>query len=300
MTLIRERRQQRALRLSVPEPVAPLWHCASSSSSPSSSGSMNSPVIENLSDLEKLAVLGHGNGGTVYKVRHRLTMEVYALKVIRFGEDAGGAAKVQQQATHEGEILKLVDSRFVVRCYGVLDSALDDGGDMYFVMEYMATGSLQDVLCARRRLSETTISLVARSVLEGLRYLHGIQIVHRDIKPSNLLINCRGAVKIADFGVSRIVADTIEECDSCVGTCAYMSPERVDPERWDGDYSDGFAADVWSLGVVVLECHVGCFPLIPPGQKADWATLVFGICLGEKMEMPESASPEFHDFFNKT
>ncbi|KAK2976389.1 hypothetical protein RJ640_008099 [Escallonia rubra] len=243
MTLIRERRQQRALRLSVPEPVAPLRHYTysssssslSSSSSPSSSGSMNSPVIENLSDLEKLAVLGHENGGTVYKVRHKLTMEVYALKIIRFGEDAGCAAKVQQQATHEGEILKLVDSRFV--------------------------------------------------------------IVHRDIKPSNLLINGRGEVKIADFGVSRVVAaDTIEECDSCVGTCAYMSPERVDPERWDGDYSDGFAGDVWSLGVVVLECHVGCFPLIPPGQKADWATLVFAICLGEKMAMPESASPEFHDF----
>ncbi|KAK3029888.1 hypothetical protein RJ639_038511 [Escallonia herrerae] len=187
---------EHATKISVPEPVAPLRHYASSSSSssssPLSSGSMNSLVIENLSDLEKLAVLGHGNGGTVYKVRHRLTMEVYALKVIRFGEDAGCAAKVQQQATHEGEILKLVDSRFVVRCYGVLDSALDDGGDMYFVMEYMAEGSLQDILRTRRRLWETTISCVARSVLEGLRYLHGMQIVHRDIKPSNLLINGRG------------------------------------------------------------------------------------------------------------
>ncbi|KAK3029886.1 hypothetical protein RJ639_038509 [Escallonia herrerae] len=95
------------------------------------------------------------------------------------------------------------------------------------------------------------------------------------------------------------MADTIEECDSCVGTCAYMSPERVDPERWDGDYSDGFAGDVWSLGVVILQCHVGCFPLIPPGQKADWVTLVFAICLGEKMAMPESASPEFHDFVRR-
>lgn len=140
------------------------------------------------------------------------------------------------------------------------------------------------------------ISVVARRVLEGLQYLHGMQIVHRDIKPSNLLINSKGEIKIADFGVSRVVATTNEEREWCVGTCAYMSPERFDSERLNGGDCYGFAGDVWSLGVVVLECFVGRYPLIDPGQKLDWATLMCAICFGEKMVLPEKASPEFRNF----
>lgn len=136
-------------------------------------------------------------------------------------------------------------------------------------------------------------------MLEGLQYLHGMQIVHRDIKPSNLLINSKGELKIADFGVSRVVATTNEEREWCFGTCAYMSPERFDSERWNGGDCDGFAGDVWSLGVVVLECFLGRYPLIDQGQKLDWATLMCAICFGEKMALPEKASPEFRNFVRR-
>ncbi|XP_059640446.1 mitogen-activated protein kinase kinase 10 [Cornus florida] len=297
MTLVRERRHQPALWLSLPPPVsaADFSHQTPLPSLQSSTG-LDSPGIGNLSVLEKLAVLGHGNGGTVYKVRHQKTSSFYALKVLRFGEDA---VTIRQQAAREVEILKRVDSQYVVRCHGVFENGFvnsDGGGDLCFVMEYMEAGSLHDVLRVRRRLPENVISGVARCVLEGLHYLHGMQIVHRDIKPSNLLINGKGETKIADFGVSRVGAGTIEALDSYMGTCAYMSPERFDPERWNGDCSDGFAGDVWSLGVVVLECHVGHFPFISPGQKPDWATLMCAICFGEKAEMPEKASPEFQSF----
>lgn len=301
MTLIRERRQQQALRLSLPAPIPPAEFrhnvSSASSSSPLSSTSSNSAAgVDSISDLEKLAVLGHGNGGIVYKVRHKNSNTTYALKVLRFNE---GAMKIQQQAAREAEILKRVDSLFIVKCYGVFDNELADTntcGDLCFVMEYMEAGSLLDVLSSCRRLPEKVISGVARRVLEGLHYLHGIQIVHRDIKPSNLLINSRGEIKIADFGVSRVVAGRPEECELYVGTWAYMSPERFDPERWNGECCNGFAGDVWSLGVVVLECLVGRFPLIDPGQKLDWATLMCAICFGEKMVMPETASPEFQSF----
>lgn len=302
MTLVRERRQQHALRLSLPPPVpaADFRHITSSSSSSSllsspessSSASSNSPSVHNLSDLEKLAVLGHGCSGTIYKVRHRRSGVVYALKVLRFDEDA---VSFQQQAAREAEILKRIDSPFIVKCYGVFDT--DDGGDLCFLMEYMEVGSLHDALRTRQRLSEQTISGVARRVLEGLHYLHTMQIVHRDIKPSNLLININFEIKIADFGVSRVVGEAREKSESYMGTCAYMSPERFDPERWNGECSDGFAGDVWALGVVVLECHMGHFPLISPGQKPDWATLMCAICVGrEKVEMPETASLEFRSF----
>ncbi|PSR93559.1 Mitogen-activated protein kinase [Actinidia chinensis var. chinensis] len=300
MSLVRERRNQQALRLSVPPPVPAVeYRRRSPQPSPASSLASNeSPRIDSLINLEKLAVLGHGNGGTVYKVRHRHTGSIYALKVLRFDEDA---VAVRQQAAREAEILMRVDSQLIVKCHGVFHNGVGDsdcaGCDLYFVMEYMEAGSLHDVLQMHHRLPEQAISGIARRVLEGLHYLQGMQIVHRDIKPSNLLINNRGEIKIADFGVSGVMAGKLEVThDPYMGTSAYMSPERFDPERWDGDFSDGFAGDIWSLGLVVWECHVGHYPLIGPGQKPDWATLMCAICFGGKMEMPDTASPEFRSF----
>ncbi|KAJ8774023.1 hypothetical protein K2173_009454 [Erythroxylum novogranatense] len=296
MALVRERRHQQALRLSLPPPIPaadfrhrpahppPLFPAITSPLS---------PVINDLSDLQKLSVLGHGNSGTVYKVRHRRTSSIFALKVLRFDHNT---TTVRQQAVREAEILKRVDSPYIVRCHAVFDS--DD--DICFAMEHMERGSLQDVLLLHKVLSEEVISGVARRVLQGLQYLHRMKIVHRDIKPSNLLINAKGHVKIADFGVSRVVVGKHDSCDRFMGTCAYMSPERFDPEKWGGDHNaDEFAGDVWSLGVVVLECLKGHYPLIGVGEKPDWAALVCAICFGEKLEMPENSSPEFRSFVRR-
>lgn len=307
MTLvIRERRHQQALRLSLPPPSTQSsdhfphqTHIPTLFPSPSSHAD-SSPGITNLSDLEKVAVLGHGNGGTVYKVHHRKNHSCYALKVLRFNQNDIG---IRQPAALEAEILKRLDSPYIVRCHAVFDngtcSEADNGGDLSFVMEYMEGGSLHNVLRKHHRLPEDVISVLAKRVLEGLNYLHGMHIVHRDIKPSNLLVNDKGEVKIADFGVSHVVEGRFEATDFNAGTCAYMSPERVDPERWGGENADEFAGDVWSLGVVMLECLLGHFPLIGPGQRPDWATLMCAICFGEKLEMPEKASYEFQNFVRR-
>ncbi|KAL0289675.1 UNVERIFIED_CONTAM: Mitogen-activated protein kinase kinase [Sesamum calycinum] len=278
MTLVRERRQQQALRLTLPPPSLSLNPSPVSSASSTSS----SPGVGALSDLKKLSVIGRGNGGTVYKVSHKQTGVVYALKVVRFHEDMGSV-------TREAEILQRVDSsEYVVRCIGV-----------------SMTGSRR-LMVEEKRLPEHAISGIARSVLRGLQYLHGLEVVHRDIKPSNLLVNTRGEVKIADFGASWLVStcgDSTTTCittnvDACKGTCAYMSPERMDPERWDvEDCCDGYAGDVWSLGVVVMECYVGHFPFVGPGEKFDWVTLMCAICFGENVERAvKMASPEFESF----
>ncbi|CAL0314166.1 unnamed protein product [Lupinus luteus] len=304
MTLvIRERRHQQALRLSLP----PLSHdhlCHQihlPALLPSKSTHANSsPGIRNLSDLKKVAVLGHGNDGTVYKVRHKKNHSFYALKVLRFNQNAIDI--IQPATVLEAEILKRVDSPYIVKCHAVFDHATqeaDNGCDLSFVMEYMEGGSLHDVLTEHHRLPEEAISMLAKRVFEGLDYLHGMHIVHRDIKPSNLLVNDKGEVKIADFGVSHVVEGRFDATELSAGTCAYMSPERVDPERWGGEDVDEFAGDVWSMGVVMLECFLGYFPLIGPGQRPDWATLMCAICFGEKLEMPEKASPEFQNVLKR-
>uniref|UniRef100_A0A0D6QTM7 mitogen-activated protein kinase kinase n=1 Tax=Araucaria cunninghamii TaxID=56994 RepID=A0A0D6QTM7_ARACU len=246
-------------------------------------------AVERLSDLERVGVLGQGSGGTVYKVLHRKSSSYYALKVIRLDHDLN----VRRQIIREMEILKKTRFPGVVKCHGIFDEA----GYISFVLEYMDGGSLANLLEHKRRLSEALLARVARQVLEGLKYLHGEKIVHRDIKPSNLLISRNfEQVKIADFGVSRILSQTLDpSCNSYVGTCAYMSPERFDPESYGGSYN-GYAGDIWSLGLTLLECNAGHFPFLAPGQRADWATLMCAICFGDPPSAPASASAEFKSF----
>ncbi len=246
--------------------------------------------VRNLSlddlDLDRKTLLGAGSGGKVYRVAHRRTGRIYALKVIQEKHELA----VRNQIVKEMEILLRAKSPHLVECYGVFDR----GGEVSFVLEFMDGGTLADVLKFHKKISERYLAEVTKQVLLGLLYLHKHKIVHRDIKPSNLLINRRQEVKIADFGVSTVLAHTLAQCNSFVGTCAYMSPERFDPDGNGGEY--GYSADIWSLGLTLLECAIGRFPCLQPGEKPDWPTLMCAICLGDPPSPPPDASPEFKDF----
>ncbi|KAG9443951.1 hypothetical protein H6P81_015291 [Aristolochia fimbriata] len=255
-----------------------------------------SPEIGALSDLETVSTLGHGNGGTVYKVRHKRTSNLYALKLVQIpSSDSESGSLLRSQVGREMDILARTDSPHVVRCHGIFKK--DAAGDVALVLEYMDSGSLETLARRTGTLSEDVLASVARQVLLGLNYLHGLKIVHRDIKPSNLLVNGEMEVKISDFGVSKVMVRRLETCASYVGTNAYMSPERFDPETNGGCY-DAFAGDIWSLGVTLWELYVGYFPLLPSGQRPDWATLMCAICFGDMPDFPENASPEFNDFLS--
>ncbi|MCD7454683.1 hypothetical protein HAX54_025577 [Datura stramonium] len=226
--------------------------------------------------------IGSGTGGTVYKVLHRPTGRLYALKVI-YGNHEDS---VRLQMCREIEILRDVDNPNVVRCHDMFDH----NGEIQVLLEFMDKGSLEGIHIPY----EPGLSDLTRQVLSGLYYLHRRKIVHRDIKPSNLLINSRREVKIADFGVSRVLAQTMDPCNSSVGTIAYMSPERINTDLNHGQY-DGYAGDIWSLGVSILEFYLGRFPF-SVGRQGDWASLMCAICMSQPPEAPPTASREFREF----
>ncbi|KAF8090446.1 hypothetical protein N665_0476s0025 [Sinapis alba] len=283
MALVRERRQLN-LRLPLP-PISDRRFSITTVTTTSTvvSNSISAP------DLEKLNVLGCGNSGTVYKVRHKTTAELYALKTVNGDTDP----ILTRQLMREMEILRRTDSPYVVKCHGIFEKPLV-GGEVSILMEYMDGGTLESL---RGAVTEKRLAAFARQILKGLSYLHGLKIVHRDIKPANLLLNCKDEVKIADFGVSKILVRSLESCNSYVGTCAYMSPERFDSESAGGRSSDVYAGDIWSFGLMMLELLVGYFPLLPrPGQRLDWATLMCAVCFGEPPRAPEGCSEEFCSF----
>ncbi|KAL9256230.1 Mitogen-activated protein kinase kinase 4-like protein, partial [Drosera capensis] len=270
------RHQRRRTDLRLPLPSREFAHAVPLPLPPT----VDAPI--SLSDLDRLTRVGSGNGGTVYKVLHRPTSRVYALKVIYGTHDD----EIRRQISREVEILRSVDDPSLVKCYDMFDQ----NGEIQVLLEFMDGGSLE----GKRIHDEKQLAELARQVLRGLRYLHGRHIVHRDIKPSNLLINRRGEVKIADFGVGRILNETMDPCQSSVGTIAYMSPERIDTDRNEGRYN-AYAGDIWSLGVSVLEFYLGRFPFAV-GRQGDWASLMCAICMTDPPQAPPTASFEFRQF----
>jgi mitogen-activated protein kinase kinase 1 len=132
----------------------------------------------------------------------------------------------------------------------------------------MDGGSLADFLKSVKAIPDSYLSAIFRQVLQGLIYLHHDRhIIHRDLKPSNLLINHRGEVKITDFGVSTVMTNTAGLANTFVGTYNYMSPERIVGNKY------GNKSDIWSLGLVVLECATGKFPYAPPNQEETWTSV---------------------------
>ncbi|XP_050380308.1 mitogen-activated protein kinase kinase 5-like [Argentina anserina] len=265
---------KRDTSLAVPLPLPP---------GPSSAPSGSDAVMISFADLDRANRIGSGAGGTVYKVIHKPTGRLYALKVIYGNHDEA----VRHQICREIQILRDVDNPNVVKCHDMFDH----NGEIQVLLEYMDGGSLE----GKHISNEKDLSDLARQILTGLAYLHRRKIVHRDIKPSNLLINARNQVKIADFGVSRILAQTMDPCNSSVGTIAYMSPERINTDLNQGKY-DGYAGDIWSLGVSILEFYMGRFPFNVGRTQGDWASLMWAICMSQPPEAPPTASREFRNF----
>ncbi|CAN7104920.1 unnamed protein product [Brassica rapa subsp. narinosa] len=249
---------------------------------PPTSGGSTTSEPKSYSDLVRGNRIGSGAGGTVYKVVHRPTSRVYALKILNGNHDD----TVRGHICREIKILRDVNHPNVVKCHEMFDH----NGEIQVLLEFMDQGSLEGAHVS----NEQHLSDLSRQILKGLAYLHGRHIVHRDIKPSNLLINSNNNVKIADFGVSRVLAQTLSPCKSSVGTIAYMSPERINTDLNQGMY-DGCAGDIWSFGVSVLEFFLGRFPF-NVSRLGDWASLMCAICMSKPPEAPATASPEFRHF----
>ncbi|CAL5437969.1 unnamed protein product [Camellia sinensis] len=225
----------------------------------------NPPLIQPLdnqiclADFDAIKVVGKGTSGIVRLVQHKWTRQFFALKVIQMSVEES----TRKQIAQELKINLSTQCPYVVLCY----QCFYDNGAISIVLEYMDGGSLADFLKKVKIIPEPYLAAICKQVLKGLCYLHHQKhIIHRDLKPSNLLINHTGEVKITDFGVSTILASTSGQANTLIGTYNYMSPERIRANR------HGYRSDIWSLGVILLECAVGQFPYSPP-QEEGWTTV---------------------------
>ncbi|KAK8520410.1 hypothetical protein V6N12_004349 [Hibiscus sabdariffa] len=240
-----------------------------------------------LEDLETIKVIGKGSGGVVQLVRHKWVGRLFALKAIQMNIQE----EIRKQIVQELKINQASQCSHVVVCY----HSFYHNGAISLVLEYMDRGSLADVIRQVNTILEPYLAVVCKQVLQGLVYLHHERhVIHRDIKPSNLLVNHKGEVKITDFGVSAMLASSMGQRDTFVGTYNYMSPERISGSTYD------YSSDIWSLGMVVLECAIGRFPYMQSEDQQSWPS--FYELLQAIVEKPpptapsDQFSPEFCSF----
>ncbi|XP_043722804.1 mitogen-activated protein kinase kinase 6 isoform X2 [Telopea speciosissima] len=200
---------------------------------------------------------------------------------------------VRKQIVQELKINQASQCSHVVVCY----HSFYHNGVISLVLEYMDRGSLADVLKQVKTILEPYLAVVCKQVLLGLVYLHHERhVIHRDIKPSNLLVNQKGQVKITDFGVSAMLASSMGQRDTFVGTYNYMAPERISGSTYD------YSSDIWSLGIVVLECAIGRFPYIQSEEHQSWPSFYELLeAIVEKpppSAPPDQFSPEFCAFIS--
>ncbi|XP_067619394.1 mitogen-activated protein kinase kinase kinase 4 isoform X2 [Eurosta solidaginis] len=234
--------------------------------------------------------IGQGRFGKVYTAVNNNTGELMAMKEIAIQP---GETRALKNVAEELKILEGIQHKNLVRYYGIEIHR----EELLIFMELCSEGTLEALVELSGGLPEGLIRRFTLQLLSGVAELHRHGIVHRDIKTANIfLVDGSNCLKLGDFGSAvKIQAHTTVpgELQGYVGTQAYMAPEIFTKTSSDGH---GRAADIWSVGCVVVEMAAGQRPW---AQFDSNFQIMFKVGMGEKPEAPESLSQEGHDFIDK-
>lgn len=213
------------------------------------------------------AIVGRGGMSVVYRAADTFLGRTVAIKVFR--PELADAEDLKRQQGEVQLLASLNHSTLVT----LFDAILDPAGRVSLVLEYVPGRDLRDEL-ASGPMDQRMTALVGADIAEALAYVHERGVIHRDLKPGNVLVPNRSPgetgprAKLADFGIARLVDGTrLTAAGSVLGTAGYLSPEQAMGE------AIGPASDVYSLGLVLLECLTGVRAFEGSGIESAMARL---------------------------
>jgi serine/threonine-protein kinase len=208
-------------------------------------------------------VLAEGGMGRVYRVRHARLGNIFAMKVLRreLAQDSDVASRLVEEARSTAGIGH--PNIVSVSDFGEIDARhIPDLGELrlpYFVMEYVAGGSLADVLDGTQRIPARKLGGILVQVAHALAAAHAIGIIHRDLKPANIRLSSdeigHPIAKVLDFGVAKV----IDGSDKTQRGMVFGTPHYMSPEQGQGLPVD-HRTDIYALGVIMYECLSGEVP----------------------------------------
>jgi 5'-AMP-activated protein kinase catalytic alpha subunit len=232
--------------------------------------------------------IGEGTFGKVKMGTHILTGEKVAVKVLEKSRICEKADVTR--VAREIKILKRNLHHNVIQLFEVLDTP----ATIYLIMENADRGELFDYIVAHQRVEEPQACFFFHQIIDGVDYLHQMEVTHRDLKPENLLLqnSSRGLIiKIVDFGLSN-THDRGRKLKTACGSPCYAAPEMI---AGNGEkYYEGPKADLWSVGVILFALVCGYLPF----EDANTTKLYKKILAGD-YTAPKWISPEVRDLISK-
>ncbi|OHT11767.1 cAMP-dependent protein kinase catalytic subunit beta [Tritrichomonas foetus] len=236
--------------------------------------------------------IGSGQFSRVYRVRHKATQKIYAMKVISKAEV--GAVAFNSFVNNELRNISQINCQYIAKMYKTFDTQ----NCLYIVLEYVEGCSLLELVNRVGSLKEADACHIFFQLSRALFYLHEFKrIVHRDIKLENIMMTSDGQAKIIDFGFSKdltgccplktaVDCNNLSKLSTICGSISYMPPEMI----YHYEYSE--KVDIWSLGIVLYGMIFGVLPFFDQSSTVNAKKIVT-----EKLVFPKPNSPELEDLF---
>ncbi len=207
-----------------------------------------------LAKYEIIRPLGQGSFGLVFLVRHKISGQVRAMKILRRITEKG--EETDKQLINEINILKKIDHPSIIKIFSFYIGKTD----FILITEYCSGGELYDKMGKDHSFSEIQIAFIMYQILSAVNYCHKLNIVHRDLKPENILIkkiedNIFYRVSIIDFGTSQILSKIPQNDGYVYGTPYYMAPEVLQKKN-------NIKCDIWSCGVILYLFLANKYPFM--------------------------------------
>ncbi|OAY35350.1 serine/threonine-protein kinase SAPK10 [Manihot esculenta] len=247
---------------------------------------MDMPIMHDSDRYDLVRDIGSGNFGVARLMRDKVTKELVAVKYIERGD------KIDENVQREIINHRSLRHPNIVRFKEVILTPTH----LAIVMEYASGGELFEKICNGGRFSEDEARFFFQQLISGVSYCHAMQVCHRDLKLENTLLDGSEAprLKICDFGYSKSSV-LHSQPKSTVGTPAYIAPEVLLRQEYDGKI-----ADVWSCGVTLYVMLVGAYPFEDPNEPKDFRKTIQRI-LNVQYSIPDivQISPECRDLISR-